>query len=332
MPEAGPQRGLEGSARPDCSSFGAAKKSLARLELGAKELCSYLDEPPQMKSAAVGKVGYLRLDFRRDEALGRTVLADLDRRAPLLAQKALYWDRSQPDMACVITIESTGCIVQGDRMALCVHAGEEAHALVTTQCATKVHVMEHNYASFLQHFTLGERSWLEYVPAPLILHRHARFVQDTWITLPSSAGFVFGEILMPGRRWHHAEEQFGFDLYSAGFHVLREDGRPLFEERLVLEPEKTSFCNVGVMAGYEVFGSLFALVPEACIPALKEGAGSDVTEKVAFGALSLPGNAGVAFRVLGRNVEDVQAKIRSFRSLVRKTVLGRELPPRFLWS
>ncbi len=317
---------------PDCSSFQAARRALDALERSASELDPYRDEPPQMKSGAVGKVGYLRLDFRRDDESGRTVLADLDRRTPLLAQKALYWEESQPDMACVITITATGCVVQGDRMALDIHARPHAHALVTTQCATKVHVMDHNHASQLQRFYLGEGSWLEYVPDPLILHRHARYVQDTWVTLPESACFLYGEMLVPGRRWHHEEELFGFDLYSAGFHVCREDGgEPLFEERLVLEPDGTNFCSAAVMDGFEIFGSMFALAPADICASLMREAGSAVTEELAWGALKLPGEAGVAFRVLGHGVESVRKKMREFHSLVRERALGRPLPPDFLW-
>ena len=305
---------------------------MIRLEKEAVELDPYRDEPPQMKSAAVGKTGYLRLDFRRDEGSGRTVLADLDRRVPLLAQKALYWEESQPDMACVITISATGCVVQGDRMALDIRAEEGAHALVTTQSATKVHVMEHNHAFQLQRFRLEGNSWLEYVPDPVILHRHARFMQDTWVTLPESACFLYGEILMPGRRWHHEEEQFGFDLYSAGFHVCRKDGEaPLFEERLVLEPDEENFCSAGVMNGFEVFGSMFALVPEPLAAQIGEAVGCAVTRDLAWGVLKLPEGAGLALRVLGHSVESVRQKTREFHSLVREKGLGRPLPPDFLW-
>ena len=50
------------------------------LGLTAAELAAFQDEPPQMASGAVGKTGFLRLGF---EARGnRTILADLDRRAP----------------------------------------------------------------------------------------------------------------------------------------------------------------------------------------------------------------------------------------------------------
>ena len=86
-----PEAFMQDAFCPDCSSFPSARASLSRMEEGAAELAPYLDEPPAMKSGVVGKVGYLRLDFRRDARTGRTVLADLDRRAPLIAQKALYW-------------------------------------------------------------------------------------------------------------------------------------------------------------------------------------------------------------------------------------------------
>ena len=317
---------------PDCSSFEASRRALARMGMEAAELDHCRTEPPQMASGAAGKAGYLRLDFTHDNERGRTVLYDMDRRAPLLAQKALYWEESQPGMACVIVIASTGCVVQGDRLALDVSAGPGARALVTTQSASKVHSMEHNYASQLQRFRLEEDAYLEYMPDPLILHRGARYLQDTHVTLPASASFVFGDILVPGRRWHHAEELFGFDVYSAGLSVSRGEGEePLFEERLVLEAEDTEFRNAGVMGGYEVLGSLYALIPERHCAPLKNAVGSDVRDDEAWGASILPHGAGVALRVLGRSVEVVRARMRGFHSLVREAVLGRALPAEFLW-
>ena len=50
------------------------------------ELAAFQDEPPQMRSGAVGKTGFLHLGFERR---GRhTVLARLERRAPYMAQRA----------------------------------------------------------------------------------------------------------------------------------------------------------------------------------------------------------------------------------------------------
>jgi urease accessory protein len=59
--------------------------------------------------APVGKNGLLHLDF---ESRGeRTILASLERRTPLLAQKALYFDEAMPDMACVFM--TSGCVLGG---------------------------------------------------------------------------------------------------------------------------------------------------------------------------------------------------------------------------
>ncbi len=331
--------------------FDSSRQAVARMAADAFEFRAFLSEPPQMASGATGKAGYLRLAFEHDEERGRTVLSSLDRRVPLLAQKALYWEESQPGMACVIVIATTGCTVQGDRLALDVSAGPGSCALVTTQCASKVHSMEHNYAAQLQRFRLGEGSYLEYMPDALILHRSARYLQDTLVTLPASASFVYGEILMPGRRWHHEEELFGFDMYSAGLRVMRpgaeeeecgwdpdfgfgveqEEGEVLFEERLVLEPDEMEFRNVAIMGGFEVLGSLYALVPERFVAPLKNAFPSDITDVLAWGVSILPRCVGVVLRVLGHDTESVRAKMREFHSLVRERMLGRPLPPGFLW-
>ena len=321
-------------ACPDCSSFEAARRSVAGMGRQAAELHAFQDEPPQMPSGSVGKAGYLHLGFQHDEARGRTVLADMDRRVPLLAQKALYWEESQPGMACVIVIAPSGCVVQGDRLALDVEAGPGSCALVTSQSAAKVHSMDHGYASQMQSFRLGEEAYLEYMPDQLILHRHSRYLQDTFVTLPASASFVYGELMVPGRRWHHEEELFGFDIYSAGLRVSRPGGREedvLFEERLVLEPEDTDFRNVGVMGGFTVLGSVYAFVPERHTAPLKNAIGSEVSAALAWGASILPHGAGLALRVLGHDAAGVRAKMRGFHSLVREAVLGRPLPPEFLW-
>ena len=314
-------------ARADIAS---AHARLRALGAAARELDAYRDEPP-MPSGIPGKTGWLKLDFRHDAALGRTVLADMDRRVPLLVQKALYWEASQPGMACVTVISTTGCVVQGDRLAMEVRTGPGAQALIVTQGATKIHSMEQGYAAQLQTFVLDEGSFVEYAPDPLILHRSSRFTQDTFVTLPASAAFVYGETVMPGRRWHHEEELFGFDVFCAGFSAARPDGSVLFEERMLLEPEMTDFRNIAVMGGYDICGTVFALMPERHLRQVREAIGADVTAQLAWGAGLLPSGAGLAFRVLGRDTASVQGMMRAFRSLVREAVLGRPLPPEFLW-
>src|SRR5512142_726607 len=136
------------------------------------ELAAFQDEPRQMASGAVGKTGFLRLGFERRG--DRTILADLDRRAPYMAQRVLYPEESMPDLAWLFMITTSGCVLQGDRLALDVAVAPGARAHVTTQSATKIHSMDANYAVQTQTFTVADSAYLEYLPEPLIPHRQAR--------------------------------------------------------------------------------------------------------------------------------------------------------------
>src|SRR5215471_20619658 len=166
----------------------AATEALGR---SVPELAAFQDEPPQMRSGAVGKSGYLRIGFERRGP--RTILADLDYRIPYRAQRALYCDQAMPDLAHVFLITTTGCLLQGDRMALDIALAEGARAHVTTQSATKIHGMDANYAAQTQIIALADDAYLEFLPEPIIPHRQARFVSDTQISVAPSATLLFSE-------------------------------------------------------------------------------------------------------------------------------------------
>ena len=69
-----------------------------------------------MSSGTVGKTGFLRLGF--EHRSGKTILANLERRVPYMVQRALHCDEHMPDLALVFMITTTGCLLQGDRLAL----------------------------------------------------------------------------------------------------------------------------------------------------------------------------------------------------------------------
>ena len=202
----------------------------------APELAAFQDEPLQMKSGTVGKTGFLRLGF--EQRGGRTILADLERRVPYMAQRALYCDQEMPDLAHVFLITTTGCLLQGDRLALEVMLGPRAQAHVSTQSATKIHSMDANYAAQAQTITLADDAYLEFLPDPVIPHRGARFVSDTRISIAPTATLLFSEIIQPGRKHHHPDECFGATVMSIAIAAARPDGRTLFNEKLVIEPQR----------------------------------------------------------------------------------------------
>ena len=295
------------------------------------EFAAYGDEPPQMRSGAVGKSGLLRLGFERRD--GRTVLAELGSRTPCLAQRALHCDDALPDMAWLFMITTSGCVLQGDRLALDVSLGPGARAHVTTQSATKIHSMDANFALQTQSFVVGEGAYLEFLPDPLIPHRQARFASDTRITIDPSASMLCSEIVQPGRRHHHPDECFGVTLLSLATTAVRPGGEPLFSEKLLIEPLRNPMRQAGVMDGFDVFGNVFLCTPPECAERVlaRVDAEVDSDKGVAFGACRLPNDAGLIYKVLGRETAQVKAKIREFWEIARREITGAAIPPPFFW-
>ncbi len=295
------------------------------------ELPAFQDEPAQMPSGTVGKSGFLRLGFERRG--GRTILAELDRRVPYLAQRALHSDPAMPDLAHVFLITSSGCLLQGDRLALEVALGAGARAHVTTQSATKIHAMEANYALQTQSFVLGDGAYLEFLPEPLIPHRRARFVSDTEVVVAPTATLLYSEILQPGRKHYHPDECFGATLLSLAVAARRPDGELLCAEKLVFEPGRHPARQTGVMDSFDVFGNVILLTPKepADRIAARVGADVDLAAGIAHGACRLPNDAGLIYKVLGRETAQVKEKVREFWGIAREEVAGTGIPPPHFW-
>jgi urease accessory protein len=295
------------------------------------ELAPFQEEPRQLKSGTAGKTGFLRLEFERED--GRTVLANLERRLPCMVQRALYCDQQMPQLPWVFMITSTGCVVQGDRLAMEVALGSGAQAHITTQAASKIHAMDANYAVQVQSITMGDDAYLEFLPDPIIPHRRARFVSDTRITIAPTATMLWSEIIQPGRKHHHPDECFGATVMSMSIAAARPDGRRLFAEKLLIEPERYAVRQTGVMDSFDVLGNVILCTPKEHADRIHERvqATVDVAAGLAFGASRLPNEAGLIYKILGRETVQVKAKVREFWRAVRKEVIGTDIPPPFLW-
>jgi urease accessory protein len=218
-------------------------------------------------------------------------------------------------------------------MALEVTLGPGARAHVTTQSATKIHAMDANYASQTQAFALDDGAYLEYLPDPLIPHRQARFASETRITLHPTASLVCSEIVQPGRLHHHPDERFGATILSLGTTATRPDGRTLFREKLVVEPARHPVRQTGVMDGFDVFGNVFVCAPAPIAERIHARIDADVDlgQGIAFGACRLPNDAGLVFKVLGRDTEQVRARVRGVWAVAREEITGAPIPAPFLW-
>ncbi len=296
-----------------------------------RELLPYLDQPPQLPTGSPGKNGYLRLGFERRGA--KSKLIHLDRRAPLLVQQALYWDEAMPNLPCVFLISNAGGILQGDRnvIEIALAAGAQAH--VTTQSATKIHEMDANHASQFQLISLAEGAYLEYLPDPMIPHRHTRFITQTQIDISATATLLYSEILMGGRKYYRDGELFEYDVFSSTVAAQRPAGKELFVEKFVIEPTRRSVRSTGVMGPYDVFGNVLLLTPKEHADAIFQQVGAELNDADgwAAGVSRLPNDAGLVYKVLGLETAHVRARIRDFWKVVRREVTGCEVPEEFAW-
>jgi urease accessory protein len=295
------------------------------------ELARYQDEPRQLPTGSPGKNAYLKLGFARRGK--RTCLVDLERRAPLIVQQALYWDEEMPDLPCVFIISNAGGVLQGDRYAIEIELAPRSQAHITTQSATKVHEMDANFAAQSQNIVLREGAYLEYLPDSIIPHKHARFVNRTRVSIAADATMLYSEILMPGRKHYQSGELFQYDLFSSTVRAERPDGLELFTEKYVITPELHDVRRAGVMRGFHVLGTVVLLTPREHADRVFERvpAAVNLDEQWAAGASRLPNDAGLIYKVLGMESQPVRAKVREFWSLVREEVAGAKVMPEFAW-
>ncbi|MDE6862240.1 MAG: urease accessory protein UreD, partial [Alistipes sp.] len=177
----------------------------------AREMQPYLDEPKAMPVGTPGKSGYLYLGFELD-ADGRSIMRDLDRRAPLIVQQELYFDECMPEMPCVYILSSGGPNVDGDRYRQYFAVRRDAYAHISTGAATKLAEMRYNYSGMRQHILLEDNAYLEYLPEPVIPCRHTRYICDTEIVVEPTATLFYSEIYMGGRKYFDSGESFLYDV------------------------------------------------------------------------------------------------------------------------
>ncbi len=298
----------------------------------AKEMAPYLAEPQAMPVGSPGKVGYLYLGFELDDA-GRSILRDLDRRAPLIVQQELYFDEGMPEMPCVYILSSGGPNVDGDRYEQHFAVRKGAFAHLSTGAATKLAEMRCNYSGLRQRFELEEDAYLEYLPEPTIPCRHTRFIADTTIRIDPTATLFYAEIYMSGRKYFDRGERFAYDVLSVTTRAERPDGRQLFREKFLIRPQQYAPTTLGAMADYDVFANAIVLTPpeEAERIYARTEAFIDEERRLAAGITRLPNGCGLLYKALGAETGPVKRLVRAFCSAVREEVKQRPLPEEFPW-
>lgn len=298
----------------------------------AREMHRYLREPEAMYVGAPGKHGYLRMGFELDKD-GKSIMRDLERRAPLIVQQELYFDEEMPEMPCVYILSSGGPNIDGDRYRQDITVKKDAYAWVSTGAATKLAQMKYNYSGLVQNIVLEENAYLEFMPEPVIPCKNTRFISDTRLSVHESATVFYSEIFMGGRKYYNGGELFEYDILSVCSHGERPDGAPLFREKFVIDPRVEAPRNLGVMGKFDIFANVIVMTPPAKAEEIYNNTKVFIDNKknLAAGITRLPNNAGLLYKALGMEPGPVKKMIRDFCSLVRMTIKGKPVPPEFPW-
>ncbi len=298
----------------------------------APEMAPYLEQPDAMYVGCPGKHGYLNLGFELD-ADGKSIMRELDRRAPLIVQQELYFDEAMPEMPCVYILSSGGPNVDGDRYVQNFTVHKNAFAHISTGAATKLAEMRRNYSGMTQKIVLEEGAYLEYLPEPVIPCRHTRFICDTEITAHPTASLVYSEVYMGGRKYYNGGELFEFDILSVTTRGQRPDGRQLFREKFIIDPQRGGLRLTGVMDSYDVFANMVVVTPPESADIIYKSTEPFINsdKHLAAGITHLPNGAGLLYKVLGTEPGPVKALVREFASKVRQAVKCKPLPKEFPW-
>lgn len=283
--------------------------------------------PDTLAAGSPAKVGILDLAFALRG--GRTELVERYQKSPLQIMRPLWIDPAMPGMSYVYLMSTGGGIAQADRYRMDFRCGPGTEVHLTTQAATKVFRMEHDYASQHVRLTAAPGAYAEYLPDPLIPFRGARFYQRTEVTVASGATVVVGDTLAAGRLARG--ERHGYRVLATDLRLARPDGTLLGVDTLRLRPGAggpgDEVTGPGVFAGYDHVASLFVVtdrapateVADALYEAL-EGLG------VLYGVSVLPRECGAWARFLDDSPVRVAAAHAAARHRLHRLLTGHPAP------
>lgn len=291
--------------------------------------------PGALPAGAPGKDGRLILEFVSSGGAGaaqegaasaggavpggRTAVARRFARTPLHLTRTLTPDRAFPGMAASYVQSTGGGLVQGDRCRVDVTCRSGAHALVTTQAATKSQRMDRGYALNDAHLAVDAGAVLEYLPDPVICHGGTRLHQNLEARVVAGGRLIASDCIVSGRLARG--EAHAYDLVTSITRV-EYDGRPLALDRLTLEPG--SGADPVLAAGSDALGSLVAVTGDASVTREVVAAMRAVdVPGVRIGASSLHGGLGAWARVLGSGgVEPATRALHALWDAARRAMLG----------
>ncbi|WP_316524549.1 urease accessory protein UreD [Kitasatospora brasiliensis] len=291
------------------------------------EVRRHAGTPDTLAVGRPGKVGLLELAFERIG--GRTELTGHYQKSPLQIMRPLYFDPARPDLAVTFLMSTGGGILQADRLRTDLHCGADTAVHLTTQAATKVYRMEHDYATQLVNLTAGPRAYVEYLPEPVIPFVDSRLYQRTVLTVDPDATVLAGETVLAGRLARG--ERNAYRVFASDLEVRRPGGELVALDTVRLEPSADGGGGVtgpAVLAGHDVMSSLYVLSPLAPASRVADVLHEALADHggLLSGVSVLPQDSGAWLRLLGSDTRACAAALRAAWDAVRRLLIGAPAP------
>lgn len=286
-----------------------------------KEIQAYNTPVKQLGIGKSGKVGILNLELQRNN-MGKTVITKQFFQIPLQIQRALYLEKSLPEMAYLFVVSPSGGILQGDRYKTDLLLKNKAIAHITTQGATRVYSMDSNSASQIVNITVDENSYLEYIPDQIIPYQNSRYYQKVNLNVHENSTLIYSEILTPGRV--AMGESFEYDICYLRTHCKNQDKKIRFLENTKIEPKKQRLKDFGILGEYNTVGTVYVLTIKERVIDLENSINKEIrnTDGVSVGTSILPDESGIIIRILGNKTDSIFDVIFKTLEIVRRKILG----------
>ncbi|MGC5360624.1 urease accessory protein UreD [Streptomyces sp. DT24] len=286
------------------------------------EVAALASVPDTLVPGSPAKVGILDLGFTVRG--GRTELVERYQKTPLQIMRPLWIDDALPGMAYVYLMATGGGVAQADRYRMDFRCGPGTQVHLTTQAATKVFRMEHDYASQRVHLEAEPGAYVEYLPDPLIPFRDSRFYQRTEVTVAHGATVVVGDTLTAGRLARG--ERHAYRVLATDLRITRPDGTLLAIDTLRLA-SGGGVLGPGVFAGHDHVASLFVVTDDAPAAEIADTLHRALDgQGVLYGVSVLPRDCGAWLRFLDDSPVRTAAATKAAWHAVRTLLTGSPPP------
>ncbi|MFS0691144.1 urease accessory protein UreD [Sporosarcina sp. 179-K 8C2 HS] len=263
------------------------------------------------------------LQLRLEDKQGKTIAKDVYFQGALKVMRPIYLDDS--GQVCYYILNPGGGYLDGDRYSMSFTLDKKAQATITTQGSTKVYRTPTDFAYQETEIILNDRSYLEYLPDPLIAYQDAKYKQKNIFRMDSTSSLLYTDIITPG--WSPKGDHFSYELVQLinEFHI---DGELKVYDHLKLAPADQLLGDIGFLEGYTHLGSMFVIdekVDDGLIDRLYETL-YEKTDSYQIGLSKLP-VPGVAIRVFGNSTQLIEGLFSKCHHLIMQEWFGKRPSP-----